>query len=104
MARDRVVERGAKMRSLAIVAREMRVRLGDVGARTLQRRKPVPRRHGQDLEGGLRAVAATNGQIEDLRLAAVGCNLQVALGAVDLPEQVRAARTSAALVDPEPAA
>src|SRR2546426_9056093 len=61
MARDRVVERGAEMRSLAIVAREMRVRLGDVGARTLQRREAVLRRHGQDLEGGLRAVAPTHG-------------------------------------------
>src|SRR2546426_12560035 len=30
MARDRVVEGGREMRSLAIVAREMRVRLGDV--------------------------------------------------------------------------
>src|SRR5882762_1667944 len=29
MARDRVVERGTEMRSLAIVACEMRVRLGD---------------------------------------------------------------------------
>src|SRR6266436_7009940 len=64
MPRDRVVERGREMRSLAIVAREMRVRLGDVGARTLQRREPVLRRHGQALERGLHAVAATNGQIE----------------------------------------
>ena len=71
MAGDRVVERGTKMRSLAIVAREMRVRLGDVGARTLRRREGVLRRHGQDLERGLHAVAATNGQIEDLSLAAV---------------------------------
>src|SRR2546426_512946 len=101
MARDRVVEGGREVRSLAIVAREMRVRLGDVGARTLQRREPVLRRHGQALERGLHAVAATNGQIEDLSLAAVSRNLQVALGAVDLPKQVRAARTSAAIVDRE---
>src|SRR5436309_800127 len=101
MARDRVVERGREMRSLAIVAREMRVRLGDVGARTLQRREPVLRRHGQALERGLHAVAATNGQIEDLSLAAVSRNLQVPLGAVDLPEQVRAARTPAAVVNRE---
>src|SRR5438309_8807217 len=101
MAGDRVVERGTETRSLAIVAREMRVRLGDVGARTLQRREAVLRRHGQDLERGLRAVAATNGQIEDLGLAAVSVNLQVALGAVDLPQQVRAARTPAAVVNRE---
>src|SRR5207302_8704946 len=43
MPRDRVVERGAEMRSLAIVASETRVRLGDVGgrARTLRRRPPI---------------------------------------------------------------
>src|SRR5882762_2452404 len=40
MARDRVLERGAEMGSLAIVAGETRVRLGDVGGRTLQRRRP----------------------------------------------------------------
>src|SRR5438046_193297 len=96
MARDRVVERGAKMRSFAIIAGEMRVRLRDVGARTLQRREAVLRRHGQDLERGQRAVAATDGEVEDLGLATVSRNLQVALGAIDLPEQVRAARTSAA--------
>src|SRR3989441_3624353 len=101
MARDRVVERGTEMRSLAIVAREMRVRLGDVGARTLQRREAVLRRHGQDLERGLRPLAATDGQLEDLGLAADSRNLEVALGAVDLPEQVRAARTSAAIVNRE---
>src|SRR5256885_12407419 len=37
----------------------------------------------------LRAVAAVDGQFEDLRLAADGGHLQVAVGAVDLPEQVR---------------
>src|SRR6266853_410309 len=83
MARDPVVERGREMCSLAIVAGETRVRLRNVGGRAVQRRKPVLRRHGQDLEGGLRAVAATNGQIEDLGLAAVCRHLQVALGAVD---------------------
>ena len=63
------------MRSVAVVASEMRVRLRDVGARTLQRREPVLRRHEQALKRGLHAVAATNGQIEDLGLAAVGRNL-----------------------------
>src|SRR5437879_8169507 len=86
MARDRVVERGAEMRSLAIVAGETRVRLGDVGGRAVQRREPVLLRHGQDLERGLRAIAASYGQLEDLGLAAVSRNLEVALGAVDLPE------------------
>src|SRR2546427_139342 len=101
MALDRVVERGREMRPLAIVAGEARVRLGDVGARAVQRREPVLRRHGQDLERGLRTVAAPYCQLEDLGLAAVGRPLQVALGAVDLPQQVRAARTPAAIVHRE---
>ena len=44
------------MRSLAIVAGEMRVRLGDVGgrARGLGRRPPILLWHGQELERGLR--------------------------------------------------
>src|SRR6266850_6482928 len=93
MARDRVVERGAKMRSFAVVAREMRIGVRDIRQRAL--------RHGQSLERGLRTVAATYGQLEDLGLAAVGRHLQIALGAVDLPEQVRAARTPAAIVNRE---
>src|SRR2546429_960282 len=75
MARDRIVERGAEMRALAVVAGETRVRLGDVGGRAVQRRETVVLRHRQDLERGLRAVAATYGQLEDLGLAAVGRNL-----------------------------
>src|SRR2546427_12524846 len=71
MARDRIVERGAQMRSLAIVAGEPRVRLGDVGGRGGPRRKPGLLRHGQELERGLRAVAATYRDLEDLGLAAV---------------------------------
>src|SRR5437667_10019074 len=38
---------------------------------------------------------------EDLGLAAGGGELQIALSAVDLPEQVRAARNPAAIVDRE---
>src|SRR5439155_8305127 len=59
MARDRVVERGAEMRSLAVVTGEMRVRLGDVGGRAVQLRELVLLRQGQGLERGLRARAAT---------------------------------------------
>src|SRR3989442_4018411 len=66
MARDRIVERGAQMRSLAIVAGEPRVRLGDVGGRAVQRREPGLLRHRHELAPGLRAVAATYGQLEDL--------------------------------------
>src|SRR5438093_7847653 len=71
MARDRVFEGGAEMRSLAIVAGETRVRLGDVGGRprTLGRRPPVLRWHGQDFERGLRTPAAAYLQLEDLGLA-----------------------------------
>src|SRR5438093_7190066 len=101
MARDRVFEGGAEMRSLAIVAGEARVRLGDVGARPLWRRPSIRLRHGQDLERGLVALAAADVQLPDLGLAAGGGELQVALGAVDLPEQVRAARDAAAVVDRE---
>src|SRR5207247_1324093 len=101
MACDRVVERRAEMRALAIVSGEVRVRLGDVRARTLQRREAVLRRHGQDLERGLRPLAATDGQLEDLGLAADSRNLEVALGTVDLPQQVRTACAPAALVNRE---
>src|SRR3989440_4501962 len=101
MARDSVFESRAEMRSLAIVAGETRVRLRDVGARALRRRPPILLWHGQDLERGLRAPAATDVQLPDLGLAAGGRELQIALAAVDLPEQVRAARDAAAIVDRE---
>src|SRR2546421_8602612 len=101
MARDRIFEGGAEMRPLAIVAGETRVRLGDVGARALRRRPPILLWHGQVLERGLCALAATDVQLPDLSLAAGGRELQVALGAVYLPEQVRAARDAAAIVDRE---
>src|SRR5436853_3602438 len=92
MARDRVFEGGAEVRSLAIVAGETRVRLRDVGAGALRRRPPILLWHGQELERGLRAPAAADVQLPDLGLAAGGRELEIALGAVDLPEQVRAAR------------
>src|SRR5205823_9776105 len=101
MARDRVVERGAEMRALAIVAGETRVRLGHIGGWALRRRPVVLLWHGQDLERGLRLPAAACCHLEDLGLAAGGGELQIALGAVDLPEQVRAARNPAAIVDRE---
>src|SRR5213083_2902813 len=71
MACDGVVERGAEMRSLAIVAGETRVRLGDVGGRSrvLRRRPPILLWHGQDLERRLRPLTAVYGHLEDLRLA-----------------------------------
>src|SRR6266516_3498753 len=101
MARDRVFKGGAEVRSLAIVAGETRVRLRDVGARALRRRPPILLWHGNVLERGLRALAPADVQLPDLGLAA-GCGeLQVALAAVDLPEQVRAARDAAAIVDRE---
>src|SRR5207237_1471793 len=75
MARDRVFERGAQMRSLAIVAGETRVRLGDVGARALRRRPAILLWHGQELERGLRAPAAADVQLPDLRLPAGGSGL-----------------------------
>src|SRR5438876_6139943 len=101
MAGDRVVECRAEMGSFAIVAGETRIRLGDVGPRALRRRPPVLLRHWQDLERGLRALAAADGQLEDLGLAAGGGELEIALGAVDLPEHVGAARNPAAIVDGE---
>src|SRR5205823_12657077 len=101
MACDRVVERGAEMRALAIVAGKVRVSLGNVCGRTLRRRPPVLLRHRQHLERGLCALAAADGHLEDLGLATVRGELQIAVGAVDLPEQVRAARLPAAIVDRE---
>src|SRR5256885_4110497 len=55
MARDRVVERGAEMRSLAIVVGEARVRLGDVGGRAgaLWRLTTVLLLHQVDLKPSL---------------------------------------------------
>src|SRR5206468_3664941 len=88
MAPDRVFKGRAEIRPLAIVAGETRVRLRDVGARALRRRPPVLLWHGQSLERGLRAPAATDVQLPDLGLAAAGGELQIALTAVDLPEQV----------------
>src|SRR2546422_9597181 len=99
MARDRVVERRAQMRSLSIVAGEPRVGLGDVGGRPLRRPPPILLWHGQHLERGLAAFAAPYGHFEDLGVAAGGGELQIALGAVNLPEQIRAARNAAAIVD-----
>src|SRR2546425_12304913 len=98
VARDRVFEGGAELRSVAIVAGEMRVRVGDVGgrARGLGRRPPILLRHGQELERGLGALAAADVQLPDLGLAAGGGDLEVALASVDFPEEVRAARDSAA--------
>src|SRR5881628_4068449 len=99
MAGDRVVERRAQVCSFSIIVSETRVRLGDVGGRALRWRPPILLWHGQHLERGLRALAALYGHLEDLGLAASGGELQVALGAVNLPEQVRAARNAAAIVD-----
>src|SRR5207244_5571493 len=101
MARERVVERGAEMRALAIVAGETRVRLGHIGGWAARRRPAVLLWHGQDLERRRRPPAAAYCHLEDLRLTAGGGELQIALGAVDLPEQVRAARNPAAIVDRE---
>src|SRR5437660_10566337 len=99
MAPDRVFKGRAEMRPLAVVAGETRVRLRDVGARALQRRPPILLWHRQELERGLRAPAPTDVQLPDLGLAAGGGELQIALAAVDLPGQVRAARDPAAIVD-----
>src|SRR5207245_10100325 len=80
-----------------------RVCLGDVGGRTrtLRRRPSILLRHGQDLERGLPPLTAAYGHLKDLGLAAGGGELQIALGAVDLPEHVGAARHAAAIVDRE---
>src|SRR6266566_1031811 len=72
VARDRVVKGRAEMGSLAIVAGETRVRLRDVGAWVLRRRPPIFLWHGQDLERGLRALAAADVHLPDLGLAAGG--------------------------------
>src|SRR5213080_3296028 len=102
MARDCVVKRWTEMRSLAIVAGEARPRLGDVRAKTRLRRGPaILVRHSEDLERRLPPFAAAYGHLEELGLASVGGKLQVAFAAVDLPEQVGAARAPAAVVHRE---
>jgi hypothetical protein len=75
--------------------------LRDIGARPLRRRPPILLWHGNVIERGLRAPAAADIQLPDLGLAAGGGELQIALAAIDLPEQVRAARDPAAIVDRE---
>src|SRR5437867_631524 len=99
MARERAVEARAQMGSVLVIAGETRVRLGNVGGRALRRRPPILLWHGQHLERGLHALAAPYGHLEDLGVAAGGGELQIALSAVDLPEQVRATRNAAAIVD-----
>src|SRR5438477_169025 len=99
MARDRVVERGAEMCPLAIVAGEARVCFGDVCGRawTLRRRPPILLWHGQYLERGPRTLAAAYGHLEDLGLAAGGGELQIALGAVGpqpIPEPINVAEST----------
>src|SRR2546428_80919 len=102
MPRDRVCERRAEVRAIAIVAGETRIGLRHIRAGTrLRRRPPVLLWYGQDRERGLRSVPAAYRQFEDLRLAALSGELQVAFGAVDLPEQIRAAGGSAAVVHRE---
>src|SRR2546428_11121348 len=78
MARDRVVERGAEMRCLAIVARKTRVRWGDARGRALVRRPPILLRHGHARERGPRAPAGVDGHPEDLGVAAGGGELPLA--------------------------
>src|SRR5438132_14343139 len=102
MARDCVFKGRAEVRSVAIVAGEARPCLGDIRAKArLRRRPPIFLWHSEDLERGLRPPAAAYGHLEELGLAALGGNLQVTFGAVDLPEQVGAARAPAAVVDRE---
>src|SRR5256885_6740876 len=92
MPNEPVLERRAEMRSVAIVAGKTCPRLGNVRPETRLRRGPsIVRWHGQDLERALRPPAAAYGQLEELRLAAIGGHLQVAFGTVDLPEQVGSA-------------
>src|SRR3989475_12082098 len=70
MARDRVIERRAQVRSLSIIAGEMRVRLGDVGGRALRRRPPLLLWPVQHFGRGLPPLAAASGDLHDLGFAA----------------------------------
>src|SRR4051812_8829491 len=97
MAYECVFEGGAEVGSLAVVAREMCVRLNDVRTRALWRRPSILLRHRWELERGLLAVAAADVQLPDLGLATGDGQLEVAVAAVDLPE-LRAARDAAAIV------
>src|SRR2546422_471689 len=101
MAPDSVFKGRAEMGSLAIVAGETRVRLRAVGGGAWQRRPRILLGRGQDLGRGLPPPAAADALPPARGLPAGGRELQVALAAVDLPEQVRAARDPAAIVDRE---
>src|SRR5438477_4136540 len=102
MTSDRIFKARAKVRSLPIVAGETRIRLRDVRAQTrLRRRPPILRRHGQDLERGLRRGAAAYGHLEELGLAPDGGQLQVTVSAVDPTEHVGPARGPAARMSRE---
>src|SRR5260370_19575184 len=82
MAYDSVLKGGTETCSLAIIASETRIRLGDVGgrARALRRCPTIPLWHGQDLERGPRSFGASYVHLEDLDLPAGGGELQVAVG------------------------
>src|SRR3954454_8480627 len=99
MARDRVVEGGAEVGPLVVVAREVGECLRDVrgGPVALRGRPSVLLWPRQNFERIVRAVSAAQGQRKELRLAASGCDLQVAVGAVDLPKEVSAAGGASAV-------
>src|SRR2546428_14108673 len=81
---------------------EAYIRLGEIGARALLRWRPaILLWHRQDLQCLIFPIPPMHRQFEDLGLAAQSGELQIALSAVDFPEQVRAARDPAAEVNRE---
>src|SRR2546429_9232522 len=72
--------------------------LGEIGARALLRWRPaILLWHRQDLQCLIFPIPPMHRHFEDLGLAAQRGELQIALSAVDFPEQVRAARDPAAV-------
>src|SRR5207247_1661189 len=99
VARDRVIKGRADMCAFTEVTCEAYIRLGEIGARALLRWRPaILLWHRQHLQGLIFPIPPMHCQFEDLGLAAHSGQLQIALSAVDFPEQVRAARDPAAVV------
>src|SRR5438874_12080055 len=90
------------MSAFTEVTCEAYIRLGEIGARALLRWRPaILLWHRQNLQCLIFPLPPMHRQFEDLGLAAQSGELQIALSAVDFPEQVRAARDPAAAVHRE---
>src|SRR5205085_11876276 len=90
------------MCALTEVTCEAYIRLGEIGARALLRWRPaILLWHRQDLQCLIFPIPPMHRHFEDLGLTAQSGELQIALSAVDFPDQVRAARNPPAVAQRE---